>query len=111
MKALSMRRTKGGLALPWKGDGSDSDDSTEKRHQEEYLRARAERIERHRQGSAMTGNEYLLIKAEARSEFLRKEELSDLDHSPWEIYIYVTVNGYGQSSCWKGPLVVRTSSV
>ena len=59
----------------------------------------------------MAGREYMLINAQARSELLREEELSDLDHSPWEIDIQVTVNGYDQSSCWKGPLVVRTSSV
>ena len=42
----------------------------------------------------MTGKEYLLIDAEARSELLREEELSVLDHSPWEINIHVAVNGY-----------------
>ena len=57
----------------------------------------------------MTGKEYFLIDAEARSELLREKELPDLDHSPWEIGIHVTVNGYDQSSCWKGPLLVRTS--
>ena len=88
------------------GDGSDSDDSTEKRHQEEYLRARAEKTERHRQGSAMTGKEYLLINAEARSELLREEGLTGLDRSPWAIDIYVTVNGYNRSSCWKGPQLI-----
>ena len=59
----------------------------------------------------MMCKEYLLIDAEARSELLREEELSVLDHSPWEIDIHVTINGYNQSTCWKGPLLFRTSSV
>ena len=72
---------------------SDSEDSTEKRHQEKCLLARADEMERHRQGSAMTGREYLLVDAEARAKLLREGELSDLDPSPWEIDIHVTVNG------------------
>ena len=59
----------------------------------------------------MAGKEYLLVVAEARAKLLKEGELSDLDHSPWEIDIHVTVNGYSQSSCWKGPLHVSTSSV
>ena len=46
----------------------------------------------------MAGKEYVLINAEARSELLRKEGLSDLDHSPWEIDIQVTVIRYEKSS-------------
>ena len=59
----------------------------------------------------MTGKEYLLIDAEARAKLLREEEMSDLDHSPWKIDTHVAVNGYSQSPCWIGPLLVRTSSV
>ena len=81
-------------------ESSDSGDSTEKRHQEKCLRARAEETARHRQGSAMTGNAYLLVDAEARAKLLREGGLSDLDPSPWEIEIHVTANGYSQSSCW-----------
>ena len=78
-------------------ESSDSSDSTETRHQEKYLLARAEETERHRQGSAMTGREYLLVDADARAKLFREGELSDLDQSPWEIDIHVTVNGYSQN--------------
>ena len=95
------------------GEGpSDSGDSTEKRHQEKCLRARAEETVRHRQGSAMTGKEYLLVDAEARAKLLPEGELSDLDPSPWEIEIHFTVSGYSQSSCWGArQLHVSISSV
>ena len=69
-------------------ESSDSDDSTEKRHQEKCLIARAEETERHRQGSAITGRECLLVDAEARAKLLREGELSDLDQSPWDIDIH-----------------------
>ena len=76
------------------GEGfSDSGDSTEKYHQEECLRARAEETLRHRQGHAMTGKEYLLVDTGARTKLLGEGGLSDLGHSPWEIDIHVTVNG------------------
>ena len=51
----------------------------------------------------MTGKEYLLIDAEARTKFLQEGELPDLYHSPWEIDIHVTVNGTGQSFLLERP--------
>ena len=68
-------------------------------------------MERHRQGSAMTGKDYLLLDAEARANLLREGELCALAHSPWEIDIHVTDNGHSQSSCWKDPLLASFSSV
>ena len=68
-----MRRTEGEWCGTAEGDGSYSDDSTEERHREEHLRARAEETKRFRQGSAMMGNEYLLIGSEARYELLLEE--------------------------------------
>ena len=67
---------------------SDSGDSTEKHHQEECLRARAEKTKRHRQGLAMTGKEHWLVDARARAKLLG--EVSD---------IHVTVNGYSAPPC------------
>ena len=93
------------------GESSYSGDSTEKYHQEKCPCARAEETERTREGLAMTGKDYFLVDAEARAKLPREVELSDLDHSPWEIVTYVTVNGYSKSSCWKGPLLASTSSV
>ena len=48
----------------------------------------------------MTGKGHLLVDAEARAKLLREVELSNLDPSPWETEIHVTVNGYSQPSCW-----------
>ena len=94
------------------GEGSsDSDESTEKQHQEECRRAAAEQTKRLRQGLAMTGKRYWFVDAGARAKLLGEVGLSDLDQSPCEIDIHVTVNGYSASFCWKGPLLVSTSSV
>ena len=43
--------------------------------------------------------------------FFREGGLSDLDPSPREIEIEVTLNGYNRPSCERGPLLVETSSV
>jgi len=59
----------------------------------------------------MTGREYLLVDSGARAKLFGEGELSDLDHCQWEIHIRVTVNGYSESSCMKGPLLTSTSSV
>ena len=92
-------------------DESDSGDSTEERHQEEYARARAEEMKRHKQGSTMKGKTYLLIGAEARDKLLGDEGLLNLDPSPPDIDIEVRVDGYDLPSCKKGPLRVETSFV
>ena len=94
------------------GEGpSDSGDSTEKHHQEKCLRSRAEETKRHRQGLAMTGKKFLLVDAGARAKLLGEGELSNLDRSPWEIDICVTVNGYSEPFCWIDPLLASTTSV
>ena len=73
---------------------SGSGDLTEKHHQAECRRAAAERTKRLEQGLAMTGKEYRLVDAGARTKLLGEvEEPSDLDQPPWEIYIHVTFNG------------------
>ena len=59
----------------------------------------------------MTGREYWLVDAGARAKLLGEVEPSDLDWSPWEIDIHVTVNGYSASSGWKGPLLISSSLV
>ena len=92
-------------------EDSDSDDSTEKRYREEYTRARAEEMERAKQGSSMKGKTYLLIGAEARDKLLGDEGLLNLDPSPPDIDIEVRVDGYDLPSCKKGPLRVETSFV
>ena len=82
------------------GEGpSDSDDSTEKRHQEGCRRAAAERTKRHRQGLAMTGKGHWLVDGGARAKLLGEVELSDLDQSSWGIDIHITVNGYSKPCC------------
>ena len=58
----------GGWSWIAEDDESDSGDSTDERHQEEYARARADEMKRHKQGSAMKGKTYLLIDAEARAK-------------------------------------------
>ena len=59
----------------------------------------------------MTGREYWFVDAGARAKLLGEVEPSDLDWSPCEIDIHVTVNGYSASSCWKGPLLISSSLV
>ena len=59
----------------------------------------------------MTGKGHWLVDAGARAKRLGEVELSDIDHPPCEIDINVTINGYSAPSCWKGPLIVSTSSV
>ena len=76
-----MRRTEGGLALP-RATGPALTIRPKSAIEKSISRARAEETKRHKQGPAMTGKEYSLIDAEARSELLREEELFDLDHSP-----------------------------
>ena len=78
---------------------SESDDSTEKHHQEECRRAAAERTKRLKLGLAMTGKEYWLAGAKARARPIGEVEPSDRDQSPWEIFIHFTVTGYSESSC------------
>ena len=92
------------------GEGPfDSGDSNEKHHQEKCRRAAAEQAKRHRQGLDMTGKEHWLVDAGARAKLLGEVEVPDLDQSPCEIDIYVTVNGFSASSCWKGQLIISTS--
>ena len=79
-KALGGRTNKGGLK--WGERFTDSDDSTEKHHQEECRRAAAERTKRLKQGLAMTGKVHWLIDAEARAELLGEVEPPDLDQFP-----------------------------
>ena len=108
---MSMRTTEGGLTLT-RAKGLPTLAIRPRSAIKRSVRARAEEPARHRQGFAMTGKEYLLVDAEARAKLLREGELSDLDPSPWEIKIHVTVNGYSQSSCWGArQLHVSTSSV
>ena len=59
----------------------------------------------------MTGKDYVPVDAEARAKLFREGKLSDLDPSPWEIEIHVTVKGYSQPFCWGArQLQVSTSS-
>ena len=74
-------------------EDSDSNDSTEKRYREEYTRARAEEMERAKQGSSMKGKTHLLIGAEARDKLLGDEGLLNLDPSLPDIDIEVRVDG------------------
>ena len=59
----------------------------------------------------MAGREYWLVDAGARAKLLGEVELPDLGQSRWEIDIHVTVTGYSEPFCWKGPLLDSTSSV
>ena len=94
------------------GEGpSDSDDSTEKKHQEECRRAAAERTRRNEKGLAMKDEVHVLVDAEARAKFLGEVEVSDIDPRPEDTEVSVTVTGYSEPSCWRGPLPVSTSSM
>ena len=76
------------------GEGSSgASDSTEEHHQAKCRRAAAERTKFLEQGLAMTGKECRLVDAGAHGKLLREVDLPNLDHSPWEIDIQVTVNG------------------
>ena len=90
---------KGWLDMGLGKGSSGSDDSAEKHHQEECRRAAAERTKRLKQGLAMTGKEHCPVDAEARAKLLGEVEPSDLDRSPWEICIHVTVTAYNKPSC------------
>ena len=61
------------------GEGpSDTDNSTEKNHQEKGRRTTAEQTERYRQGLAMTGKAHWLVDAKTSAKLLGEVELSNI---------------------------------
>ena len=78
---------------------SDSDDSTEKNHQEECRRAAAERTRRKEQGLAMKGKVHVLVDAKTRAKLLGEVEVPDIDTRPGDTEVSFTDTGHSESSC------------